>query len=682
MKKGQIGVTTENIFPIIKKFLYSDQDIFLREIISNATDALSKLQAIAEKDSEIGELGQLAVYVALDQEAKTLSVTDTGIGMTEEELDRYINQIAFSGAEDFLKKYEGADASIIGHFGLGFYSSFMVSHQVEIDTLSYKKDAQAVHWSCDGSPDYQMGPSQRTTRGTTITMHIDEEHAHFLEKSTIEQLLYKYCRFLPFPVYFGKKEEWKDGKMQPTDEDNCINEVAPLWTKKPSEVTDEEYNEFYQTLFPGNAQPLFRIHLNVDYPFKLQGILYFPELKEGVIPQKNSISLYCNKVFVTDELEGVLPEWLKLMHGIIDSPDIPLNVSRSYLQKDPSAQKISSHISKKVADKLEELFRSDRTAYEQKWRTLEFFVHYGMITDEKAYERLKPALLFKDCDGKRFYTLEELKTLTAASQTNKDGVLVELYATDATTQYLPCKQATDKGYVVLLMDSYLALPFINHLEEKEEKLHFTRVDSDSIDNLIGGKDTAQASSEETKPLEALFQNTIPDVDKAHFIVEVAASANSNAAPTELVQDEWMRRMKDMSQFREGSDFYSELPDSYRLIINPNNPIVAQLSEALHSEELKQAFSELAAAEKAHADWFDANRQKKEDEMTDEEKQERTRLNNEKNEKQDAVNVLLQKFAEAHTEVSQLWDLALLSRSLLSGERLANFIRRSTGLLNK
>ena len=683
MKKGQIGVTTENIFPIIKKFLYSDQDIFLRELISNAVDATAKLRAIAQKDTaDLGDLGELSVHIEVDPVAKTLSVSDNGIGMTEEELDRYINQIAFSGAEEFLKKYEGTDASIIGHFGLGFYSAFMVSEKVEIDTLSYQKGASAVHWSCNGSPDYSMEPSARTERGTTITLHIDEEHSRFLDKGTIRELLYKYCRFLPVPVYFGKKEEWKEGKMQPTDEDDCINETEPLWTKQPADITEEQYDEFYQTLFPGSTKPLFYIHLNVDYPFKLQGILYFPELKEGVIPQKNGISLYCNRVFVTDELEGVLPEWLKLMHGIIDSPDIPLNVSRSYLQQDPSAQKISAHIGKKVADKLEELFRTDRASYEQKWSTLEFFVHYGMLTDEKAYERLLPALLFKDINGKRFYTLDELKKLTESAQTNKEGVLVQLYATDAAEQYIPCKQATDKGYVVLLMDGYLALPLINQLEEKQEKLHFTRVDSDNVERLINGKTDEPEQQLQHKNLEQLFLCAMPELSGAHFSVEIASDGRPEAAPAELVRDEWMRRMKDMGRFRQGTDFYSEMPDAYRLIVNPRNEVVKALEDALQTNELNNALAAYEAAEKAHQAWFEANREKKEDALSDEDKQERTRLNKDKNDKRDALNALLHSFADAHPAVSQLWDLALLSCSLLTGERLAAFIARSTALLHE
>ncbi|MFC2270402.1 MAG: molecular chaperone HtpG, partial [Porphyromonas endodontalis] len=480
---GQIGVTSENIFPIIKKFLYSEHDIFLRELVSNAVDATTKLTTIARTDTSVGELGDLSVRVDLDKEAKTITITDRGVGMTQDEIDRYINQIAFSGAEEFLKKYEGSEAAIIGHFGLGFYSAFMVAHTVEIDTLSYQPGAEAVHWSCDGSPEYTLTPSSRTDRGTTITLHVDEESLAFLEKEKIGALLDKYCRFLPIPILFGKKEEWKDGKMIPTDEDNQINDTNPLWVRTPNDLKEEDYKEFYRSLYPTSDDPLFWIHLNVDYPFTLKGVLFFPDIKPNVELQKNRIKLFCNQVFVTDHVEDIVPEWLTLLEGVIDSPDIPLNVSRSYLQNDANAQKIARHISKKVSDKLAELFQNDRKGYEEKWNSIGLFVHYGMLTDDKAYERLFPSMLFQDCDNK-YFTFDEYRTLIESQQTDKDGNLCILYTTDKEEQFLSMRAATDKGYSVIVMDGPLALPLMNMLEQKQEKVHFARVDSDTIDRLI------------------------------------------------------------------------------------------------------------------------------------------------------------------------------------------------------
>ena len=554
-------------------------------MVSNAVDATTKLTTIARTDNSVGELGDLSVRIDLDKEAKTITITDRGVGMTQDEIDRYINQIAFSGAEEFLKKYEGSEAAIIGHFGLGFYSAFMVAHTVEIDTLSYQPGAEAVHWSCDGSPEYTLTPSSRTDRGTTITLHVDEDSLAFLEKEKIGALLDKYCRFLPIPILFGKKEEWKDGKMVPTDEDNQINDTNPLWVRTPNDLKEKDYKEFYRSLYPTSDEPLFWIHLNVDYPFTLKGVLFFPDIKPNVELQKNRIKLFCNQVFVTDHVEDIVPEWLTLLEGVIDSPDIPLNVSRSYLQNDANAQKIARHISKKVSDKLAELFQNDRKGYEEKWNSIGLFVHYGMLTDDKAYERLFPSMLFQDCDNK-YFTFDEYRTLIESQQTDKDGNLCILYTTNKEEQFLSMRAATDKGYSVIVMDGPLALPLMNMLEQKQEKVHFARVDSDTIDRLIVKEEANNEplDQQDEELLNKLFTQTAPQEEGRTFHVQVATKdvASATALPVELIQGEWIRRMKDMSKFQQGMAFYGTLPDSFNLVVNASHPIVRTLLSELKS----------------------------------------------------------------------------------------------------
>lgn len=678
---GKIGVTSENIFPIIKKFLYSEHDIFLRELVSNAVDATSKLKTIARNDSSVGDPGELSVRIDLDKEAKTISITDQGIGMTEEEINRYINQIAFSGAEEFLKKYEGNDTAIIGHFGLGFYSAFMVAHTVEIDTLSYQAGATAVHWSCDGSPEYTLTPSSRTERGTTITLHVDEESLDFLEKEKLGALLDKYCRFLPIPIIFGKKEEWKDGKMVPTDEDNQINETNPLWIRTPNDLKEEDYKEFYKTLYPISDAPLFWIHLNVDYPFTLKGILYFPNIKPNVELQKNRIKLFCNQVFVTDHVEDIVPEWLTLLEGVIDSPDIPLNVSRSYLQNDANAQKIARHISKKVSDKLAELFQSDRKAYEEKWNSIGLFVHYGMLTDEKAYERLLPSMLFCDSENRHF-TMEEYRSLIESEQTDKDGNLCILYATDTNEQFLPLRTATGRGYNVLIMDGPLALPFMNMLEQKNEKIHFARVDSDTLDRLIPRQEMKEEDIDPKKEklLNKLFSAVAPREEGRTYHVQVVAKAEENQSvpPAELIQGEWMRRMKDMSKFQQGMGFYGSLPDSYNLVVNASHPtiqhILAQIDQT-DSEHLLSIQNTLEQLEAERAEVVKEIGDKPEDEVSREVKDRRSELTKKIDSNKELFENLIESIAKGNVQLMQLWDLALLSRGLLIGERLHEFMNR-------
>ena len=685
---GQIGVTSENIFPIIKKFLYSEHDIFLRELVSNAVDATTKLTTIARTDNSVGELGDLSVRVDLDKDAKTITITDRGVGMTRDEIDRYINQIAFSGAEEFLKKYEGSEAAIIGHFGLGFYSAFMVAHTVEIDTLSYKPGAEAVHWSCDGSPEYTLTPSSRTDRGTTITLHVDEDSLAFLEKEKIGALLDKYCRFLPIPILFGKKEEWKDGKMVPTDEDNQINDTNPLWVRTPNDLKEEDYKEFYRSLYPTSDEPLFWIHLNVDYPFTLKGVLFFPDIKPNVELQKNRIKLFCNQVFVTDHVEDIVPEWLTLLEGVIDSPDIPLNVSRSYLQNDANAQKIARHISKKVSDKLAELFQNDRKGYEEKWNSIGLFVHYGMLTDDKAYERLFPSMLFQDCDNK-YFTFDEYRTLIESQQTDKDGNLCILYTTNKEEQFLSMRAATDKGYSVIVMDGPLALPLMNMLEQKQEKVHFARVDSDTIDRLIVKEETNNEPLEQQDEelINKLFTQTAPQEEGRTFHVQVTAkeAASATALPVELIQGEWIRRMKDMSKFQQGMAFYGTLPDSFNLVVNASHPIVRSLLSELKSnskdslqslqEDLKKLHDERAEVVKEIGD-------KKEEEIAEDLRTRRSNITKEIDEKSEQLTSLIKSFAEGAPQLAQLWDLALLSRGLLSGERLHDFMTRSYSLIKQ
>lgn len=687
MTKGKIGVTSENIFPIIKKFLYSEQDIFLRELVSNAVDACTKLQTIARLQENVGDIDNLRVTLTADSETNTLSISDNGIGMTAEEIDKYINQIAFSGAEDFLKKFESAGAQIIGHFGLGFYSAFMVADQVEIDTLSYQPGSKAVHWSCKGTPEFTLSSGTRKERGTTITLHLAEDSLKFKEKSEISTLLHKYCRFLPIPIIFGKKQEWKEGKYQDTEEDNIVNDVKPLWMQTPSSLTEDDYKQFYRDLYPGSPEPLFYIHLNVDYPFTLKGILYFPLIKERIDPQKNRIHLYCNQVFVTDQVEGVVPEWLYLLEGIIDSPDIPLNVSRSYLQQDANARKITAHIGKKVADALADLHKNNRKEYEDKWKGIGLFVHYGMLSDEKTYERLKPALLLEDIDQK-LYTLEEFKALVGADQTDKDGSLVLLYATNVKEQYLSIQNATKLGYKVLLMDGPLSLPLIHTLEEKEEKMRFARIDSDTVARLIPKESSTDdsADDETRKLMEGLFTATQPHLEKAMITVQADTFMTENDSPVQLVSGEWMRRMKEMSKFQAGSGFYDDFPDSYILKVNLRHPLTKTILDTA-ADAVGASFRTLTAkvkeAEESRKELVDGFGEKSEDQLSSEEKNRRKELTDTIDSSRRDQQKLLEDYASGRPIFEELWDLGLLSAGLLEGERLQAYLgRREKNLLAK
>ena len=595
MAKGNIGVTTENIFPVIKKFLYSDHEIFLREMVSNAVDATQKLKTLAEKGDFKGEIGDTSVRIQLDKEAGTLTISDHGIGMTEEEIDRYINQIAFSGVTDFLEKYKDNANAIIGHFGLGFYSAFMVADRVDIITKSYKDDAQAVKWSCDGSPEYDIEPAEKAERGSDIVLHIAEDCKEFLEKERVTQLLNKYCKFMAVNVVFGKKQEWNkdEKKMVDTDEDNVINSTEPLWTKQPSTLKDEDYKEFYRTLYPMQDEPLFWIHLNVDFPFHLTGILYFPRVQSNMDLQRNKIQLYCNQVFVTDQVEGIVPDFLTLLHGVIDSPDIPLNVSRSYLQSDQNVKKIATYITKKVADRLNSIFKSDRKDYEKKWDSLKVFINYGMLTDEAFYDRAKDFALFKDTEGKHF-TFEEYKTLIKDAQTDKDGTLVYLYANDKDEQYTYIEEAKAKGYSVLLLDGQLDTPTVSLFEQKFDKSRFTRVDGDIIDRLIPKEDAkkVELSKEETDKLTEVFKSKLPEMEKANFNVEIQALGEA-AAPVVFTQSEYMRRMKDMSRYQSGMGFYSQMPDSYSMVLNSDNAIIKSVLDGSAKEDTVSQLIDLA-----------------------------------------------------------------------------------------
>ena len=622
MQKGNIGVTTENIFPVIKKFLYSDHEIFLREMVSNAVDATQKMKTLAANGEYKDDLGDLTVRVNFDADKGTITISDHGIGMTEEEIDKYINQIAFSGVTDFLEKYKDNANNIIGHFGLGFYSSFMVSKKVEIVTKSYKEDAKAVKWSCDGSPAYEIDDAERADHGSDIILYIDDDCKEFLDKYKLEGLLNKYCKFMAVPVAFGKKTEWKDGKQVDTDEDNIINNVEPLWTKAPSTLKDEDYKSFYRTLYPMSDEPLFWIHLNVDYPFNLTGILYFPKIKSNIELQKNKIQLYCNQVFVTDQVEGIVPEFLTLLHGVIDSPDIPLNVSRSYLQSDREVKKISTYITKKVADRLNSIFKENRKEYEEKWDDLKLFINYGILSEDGFYDRAKDFTLMKDTDGK-YFTFDEYKTLIEANQKDKNDQLVYLYATDKEEQYSYIKAAQDKGYSVLLLDGQLDVPTIQTLEQKFEKSHFTRVDADIIDRLIvkddGPKNTL--SEEQSDNLSAVFRTQMPKIDKAEFMVQVDA-LGAEARPVIITQNEYMRRMKEMSKFQAGMGFYGQMPDSYNIVLNSDHPLVKKVlddSEAATAEALKPIVAELKGQEARLAAIRQAQDKKKYDELTQEDK---------------------------------------------------------------
>lgn len=683
MQKGNIGVTTENIFPVIKKFLYSDHEIFLREIVSNAVDATQKLKTLADKGIFKGELGDLSVRISLDEANKTLTVSDRGIGMTEEEIDKYINQIAFSGVSDFLNKYKDNANSIIGHFGLGFYSSFMVSKKVEIVTRSYKDDTKAVKWSCDGSPAYEIDETEKIDRGSDIILHIDDDCKEFLEKARIQTLLNKYCKFLPVPVVFGKKTEWKDGKQVDTEEDNVINNVEPLWTKTPSSLKDEDYKSFYNTLYPMQDEPLFWIHLNVDYPFNLTGILYFPRIKSNIELQRNKIQLYCNQVFVTDQVEGIVPEFLTLLHGVIDSPDIPLNVSRSYLQSDRDVKKISTYITKKVADRLNSIFKENRKDYESKWDDLKLFINYGMLSQEDFYDRAKDFALLKDVDGK-YFTFEEYKQLIKDNQTDKDGRLIYLYANNKEEQYSFIEAAKAKGYSVLMFDGQLDVPVVSMLEQKFEKSGFMRVDSDIVDRLILKEDIKknELDSEQSDNLSSAFRSQMPKIDKVEFSVEVQ-SLGENGQPVMITQNEFMRRMKDISRFQSGMNFYAQMPDSYSLVLNSDHVLIRGVLDdetASCKEALEPVLSEIKGLEARLAALRQARENKKADEITQEEKDDMTNTEKAVGEQREKKAQIISDYAKGNDIVHQLIDLALLQNGMLKGSALDTFIKRSVSLI--
>ena len=685
MKKGNIGVTTENIFPVIKKFLYSDHEIFLREMVSNAVDATQKLKTLAAQGDFKGEMGDITVHVAVDSEKGTLTISDRGIGMTAEEIDKYINQIAFSGVNDFLDKYKDTANSIIGHFGLGFYSAFMVSKKVEIVTKSYKEGATAVKWSCDGSPEFELEETEKADRGSDIILYIDDDCKEFLEKARIKSLLNKYCKFLPVPVAFGKKTEWKDGKQIETEEDNVINNVEPLWTKTPSSLKDEDYKSFYRTLYPMQDEPLFWIHLNVDYPFNLTGILYFPRIKNNIDLQRNKIQLYCNQVFVTDQVEGIVPDFLTLLHGVIDSPDIPLNVSRSYLQSDSNVKKISTYITKKVADRLASLFKEDRKAYEEKWDNLKIFINYGMLSQEDFYDRAKDFALLKDTEGKHF-TFEEYKTLIKDNQTDKEGNLVYLYANNAEEQYSYIESAKAKGYSVLLFDGQLDAPMVSMLEQKFEKSRFTRVDSDIIDRLIVKDDVKkdELSVEERDNMTQVFSSQMPKLEHAEFMVNVEA-LGENAQPVVITQNEYMRRMKEMSQFQPGMSFYQQMPDSYNLVLNSEHPLIKKVlddTKAACGEALAPIDGEIKSLEAKQSALKQLLDKKKPEELTQEEKDERQNTEKAISEQKEKRNSIIAGYAKDNKIVHQLIDLALLQNGMLKGAALNEFLKRSVDIIGK
>lgn len=684
MQKGHIGVTTENIFPIIKKYLYSDHEIFLRELVSNAVDASQKLKTLFSVGEFKGDMGNLTVQVTLDEKAGTLTISDRGIGMTAEEIDKYINQLAFSGANDFLEKYQKDANAIIGHFGLGFYSSFMVSKKVEIHTLSFREGAKAVRWSCDGSPEFTLEETDKAERGTDIILHIDDENKQFLQKTEISRLLKKYCRFLPVEIAFGKKTEWKDGKNVETDQEDIINEINPLWTRKPADLKDEDYNKFYSDLYPMSEEPLFNIHLNVDYPFNLTGVLYFPKIKNNIEVQKNKIQLYCNQVYVTDSVEGIVPEFLTLLHGVLDSPDIPLNVSRSYLQSDTNVKKISSHITKKVADRLEDIFKKDRQAYEDKWDHLRLFIQYGMLTDEKFAERANKFVLFKNADGK-YFTFDEYKEIIKANQTDKEGNLVYLYTTDEEKQHSFIEAAKAKGYDVLLMNGQLDTHFINHLEQKFEKSRFTRVDSDIVDKLIQKEDhhESKLSSAQREDMTAVFNAQIPQSPKTNFYVSFE-NIGADAAPIVITQQEFMRRMKEMSAMQGGPmSFYGEMPDSYNLIVNESHPLVERViadANGACSQQVDTLRSKLQSVEKRRDELNKGKEGKKDDEVPQAINDELAEVNKKIQEITDKKNNILSEFGQSNKLISQLIDLAMLSNNMLKGEALTKFVKRSIELI--
>ena len=683
MQKGNIGVTTENIFPVIKKFLYSDHDIFLREMVSNAVDATQKLKTLSATGDFKGELGDLSVRVSLDEKAGTLTISDRGIGMTAEEIEKYINQIAFSGVNDFLEKYQDKAEAIIGHFGLGFYSSFMVSKKVEIITKSYKEGSKAVKWSCDGSPEYTLEDTEKEDRGSDIVLYIDDDCKEFLQKSKIEELLNKYCKFMAVPVVFGKKTEWKDGKMVDTEEDNIINSVEPLWVKAPSGLKDEDYKSFYRTLFPMNDEPLFWIHLNVDYPFNLTGILYFPRVKNNIELQRNKIQLYCNQVFVTDQVEGIVPEFLTLLHGVIDSPDIPLNVSRSYLQSDANVKKIATYITKKVADRLQSIFKESRKEFEEKWDDLKLFINYGMLSESDFYERAKDFSLIKDTEGK-YFTFEEYNTLIKDNQTDKEGYFVNLYTSNKEEQYSYIEAAKQKGYSVIDASGQLDVPLLSMLEQKQEKTRYVRVDSDIVDRIIQKEDAPKnnLSVEETDNLSEAFRSQIPTIEKADFTVDVQ-SLGESFQPVLVTQNEYMRRMKEMSQFQQGMGFYAQLPDSYNLVLNADHPLVKKVLDdvtANTAEELKPIVSELKGQEARLAALHQSQDSKKTEELTQEEKDDMQNTQKTVSELQDKKKAIVAAYAKGNDIVHQLIDLALLQNGMLQGAALDKFLKRSISLI--
>ncbi|MCW4110824.1 molecular chaperone HtpG [Segatella copri] len=682
-QKGNIGVTTENIFPVIKKFLYSDHDIFLREMVSNAVDATQKLKTLAAQGDFKGEIGDTTVRVSLDEKAGTLTISDHGIGMTEEEIDKYINQIAFSGVTDFLDKYKENANAIIGHFGLGFYSSFMVASKVEIITKSYKEGSKAVKWSCDGSPAFEIEDADKAERGSDIILHIADDCKEFLQKSKIEELLNKYCKFMAVPVAFGKKTEWKDGKNVETDEDNIINNVEPLWTKTPSTLKDEDYKKFYHTLYPMQDDPLFWIHLNVDFPFNLTGILYFPRIKSSIDMQRNKIQLYCNQVFVTDQVEGIVPEFLTLLHGVIDSPDIPLNVSRSYLQSDSNVKKISTYITKKVADRLNSIFKENRKEFEEKWDDLKIFINYGMLSQEDFYERAKDFALLKDVEGK-YYTFEEYKTLIKDNQTDKDGNLVYLYANNKEEQYSYIEAAKQKGYSVLLMEGQLDTPMVNMLEQKLEKCRFTRVDADIIDRLIVKEDAKKTdlSKEQSDNLTEVFRSQMPQLDKTEFFVEIQALGEQNQ-PVLITQNEYMRRMKAMSQFQAGMNFYGQMPDSYNIVLNSDHALVKKVledAEANTAETLKPILTEIKGQEARLAILHQEQNKKKPEEITQQEKDDVHNTEKAISDEKAKRNEIISGYAKNNNIVHQLIDLALLQNGMLKGASLDAFLKRSVDMI--
>lgn len=683
MQKGNIGVTTENIFPVIKKFLYSDHEIFLREMVSNAVDATQKIKTLAERGDFKGELGDLTVRISLDADKGTLTFSDRGIGMTEEEIDKYINQIAFSGVNDFLDKYKDNANAIIGHFGLGFYSSFMASKKVEIVTKSYKEGSKAVKWSCDGSPEFEITDAERDSRGSDIILYIDDDCKEFLDKYKIQELLNKYCKFMPVPVAFGKKTEWKDGKQVDTDEDNIINSVEPLWTKAPSTLKDEDYKSFYRTLYPMQDEPLFWIHLNVDYPFNLTGILYFPRIHSNLELQRNKIQLYCNQVFVTDQVEGIVPEFLTLLHGVIDSPDIPLNVSRSYLQSDANVKKISTYITKKVADRLSSIFKDNRKEYEEKWDSLKIFINYGMLSKDDFYDRAKEFALFKDTEGK-YFTFDEYKNLIKDNQTDKDGQLVYLYANDKEGQYTYIEAAKAKGYSVLLLDGQLDVPMISMLEQKFEKSRFTRVDSDTIDRLIIKEENKENAldSASSDNLSQVFRTQMPTIEKTEFNVEVQ-SLGENAMPVLITQSEYMRRMKDISHYQTGMAFYAQMPDSYTIVLNSDHKLIKSILEdenAKCAEQLKPIEGEIKGLEAHLAALRQTQNSKKPEEVTQEEKDDMSNTLKSVNEQRDKKKQIIADYAKDNKIVHQLIDLALLQNGMLKGAALNSFLKRSVDLI--